>query len=286
MSSRWSGREGMSPYYQKLRRALGQDLLIIPSVAALIHDEHGRLLLQEKHDGSWSLPAGAIEPGESPEEAVRREVLEETGFTCGECVVVEVLGGPAFRHTYPNQDQVEYALVLFRCGVEEAGAIRDREETKSLRYFRREEMPDLALPYSLDTLFPGNPEQGIRPQYHFRNSDRGLLAWDVRKLIEAAEGLPTFELPLDEIRELDEPFWFDLEGDAPTCRKIAGHSRLIQEVDLSHPILIDPDGRVMDGMHRVCKALELGRKSIPARRLPELPEPDFAGVSPGDLPYG
>lgn len=58
----------------------------------------------------------------------------------------------------------------------------------------------------------------MRAQYHLRNSERGLLAWDVRKLIQLVKGLPVFELRLEDIRELDECFWFDAEGDRPTCR--------------------------------------------------------------------
>lgn len=107
----------MSPYYQKLRSALGEDLMLIPATAAVIHDREGRLLLQEKHDGSWSLPAGAIEPGESPEDAVVREVAEETGLTCVSSAASAVLGGPDFRHVYSNGDSVEYVIVLFRCKV-------------------------------------------------------------------------------------------------------------------------------------------------------------------------
>lgn len=143
----------MSPYYQTLRQAVGHELLMMPAVAAVIHDERGRLLLQEKHDGSWSLPAGAIEPGETPSEAVAREVLEETGLRCTDCEVVSTLGGHAFRHTYANGDQVEYVLVLFRCHAVPCTDIADEEETRSLRYFRREEMPPLGLPYDLDQLF-------------------------------------------------------------------------------------------------------------------------------------
>jgi hypothetical protein len=41
----------------------------------------------------------------------------------------------------------------------------------------------------------------------------------------------------------------------------------------------------MDGIHRVCKALNQGLASIRAYRLPELPEPDFVGVPPAALPY-
>ena len=56
----------LSPYVAALRRRVGQDLLLLPGVAAVIHDGDGRVLLQQRSDdGSWSLPAGAIEPGES-----------------------------------------------------------------------------------------------------------------------------------------------------------------------------------------------------------------------------
>lgn len=125
----------------------------------------------------------------------------------------------------------------------------------------------------------------MRPQYHFRNSDRGLLAWDVRKLVLIASDIPPVEVSLVKITELDECFWYDLEGATPTCRSIAMHARLMEEADLTYPIILDPSGRVMDGMHRVCKALNLGMDSIRACRLLELPEPDFVGVPPEDLPY-
>lgn len=113
----------------------------------------------------------------------------------------------------------------------------------------------------------------------------GLLAWDVRRLILAAKQCTPFDLPLSEIRELDQPFWFEHEGDLPTCRKIAEHARLIADCSLSYPIILDPAGRVMDGMHRVCRALMEDRTSISAVRLPVLPEPDFTGIPADELPY-
>ena len=57
---------GMSDFYRGLRERIGPDLLLIPGVAAVIRDDDGRFLVQQRHDGSWSLPAGAVEPGETP----------------------------------------------------------------------------------------------------------------------------------------------------------------------------------------------------------------------------
>ncbi|HPF32639.1 MAG TPA: hypothetical protein PK907_06435 [Candidatus Sabulitectum sp.] len=125
----------------------------------------------------------------------------------------------------------------------------------------------------------------MRKQYHFRQSERGLIAWDVHRLIELSSGLPVHRIPLESISELDEVFWYDLEGDRPTCRSVALHARLMEEVDLAHPIILSSDGRVMDGMHRVCRALVLGLDSVPAVRFPSDPDPDHVGVAPDELPY-
>ena len=57
---------------------------MVPCVGALVHDAAGRLLLIQRghapHAGLWSVPGGRVEPGETPEAAVEREVREETGL--------------------------------------------------------------------------------------------------------------------------------------------------------------------------------------------------------------
>jgi 8-oxo-dGTP pyrophosphatase MutT (NUDIX family) len=141
-------------YIGWLRKNVGNGLILSPSVEAVIHDHDGRLLLQEKSSGeAWSLPAGGIELGENPQEAITREVVEETGYAIRIHGILGVFGGRAFRCTYPNGDQVEYVATLFQCKIIGGSGIPTDTEIKSTRYFKRHEMPELALPYSIDDLF-------------------------------------------------------------------------------------------------------------------------------------
>lgn len=144
----------MSPHYQNIRDHIGSGLLLIPSVAAIIRDSTGAILLQEKSDGSWSLPAGAIEPGESPSEALTREVFEETGLIVDGLRMIGAFGGSDFRHTYPNGDQVEYTVLLYECTARPSSNPSIDEETVSLQFFSEERFPGLGLPYPQQLLYP------------------------------------------------------------------------------------------------------------------------------------
>lgn len=144
----------MSPYYRALREVFGTGLLLVPGVAGIVHDAQGRLLLQRKHDGSWSLPAGAIEPGESPQQAMARELLEETGIEAQAIHLVACHGGAAFRHVHPaNGHAVEYVILLFHCVGRIRGDAVLNPETAELRYFSRDTFPGLQLPYPVDLLY-------------------------------------------------------------------------------------------------------------------------------------
>ena len=153
----------MRSYLAELRGLIGNRLLLLPSVAAVIHDHAGNLLLQEKSSGEgWSLPAGAIEPGETPQEAVIREVVEETGLTVVPATILGVFGGREFRYTYPNGDHVEYIVTLFGCRIVDDCVEWTDRETRSLRYFGPDEMPPLALPYPVSTFFSQGSNRLVR----------------------------------------------------------------------------------------------------------------------------
>jgi hypothetical protein len=90
---------------------------------------------------------------------------------------------------------------------------------------------------------------------------------------------------LSAIRELDEAYWAGEEDQKLTCRQIVDHARLMAESDLAFPVILSADGRIMDGMHRVCKALLQGLDQVDAVRFVRDPEPDYVGIHPDDLPY-
>jgi hypothetical protein len=120
----------------------------------------------------------------------------------------------------------------------------------------------------------------VRAQYNFFPGEGGLDAWDVRRLVVLSADLPIIELPLSEIAELDANYW-SLDSQT-TVRDVAEHVRLVNECDLAHPIILAASGRVMDGMHRVVRALLEGRPTISARRFEVDPEPDVRGVTDVD----
>jgi hypothetical protein len=125
----------------------------------------------------------------------------------------------------------------------------------------------------------------IRAQYHFRNSPEGLLAWDVRRLVRLSRRLPVQAVPLAQIAELDFEHWYGHGEARPTVRSIIEHCQLMLAADLAYPIILDSAGRVMDGMHRVSKALMQGHTHIDAVQFVLDPAPDHTGCDPDSLPY-
>ncbi|PYF06816.1 NUDIX domain-containing protein [Ureibacillus chungkukjangi] len=82
----------------------------IDVVSALIYDVQGNILLVKNRKGDsfyWGLPGGAVESGETLEEAVVREVSEETGFT------IEVAGLSSLREVFFDKKNHHALIVTF-----------------------------------------------------------------------------------------------------------------------------------------------------------------------------
>ena len=123
----------------------------------------------------------------------------------------------------------------------------------------------------------------MRKQYFFRESEQGLLAWDVDRLVDLSRDFPRIVVPLDQIGELDR-LWAG-DGEQPTWRSMVEHMHLIADADLSFPIIIAANGEIMDGRHRLAKAALQKLDAIVAVQFMVDPDPDYVGISPEDLPY-
>lgn len=133
----------MSEYVRGLRRKIGHDLLFGPSAAVFVRDHEGRILLVQSPTGNWMLPGGAVDPGERPAEAARREAWEEAAVVVEPLRVAGVFGGPEYRHTYPNGDEIAFVLTVFDARLVEGEPRPDGEETQAVGWFAPDELETL-----------------------------------------------------------------------------------------------------------------------------------------------
>lgn len=94
----------------------------------------------------------------------------------------------------------------------------------------------------------------------------GNCSWSVARLLELARDLPVMEIPLDH---LNVYFTYD----KLTAREMVMHMQAVNSADLEHPIILDEDGEIMDGRHRLMKAMLTGAKTVKAVRFDENPSP-------------
>jgi 8-oxo-dGTP pyrophosphatase MutT (NUDIX family) len=135
----------MSDYVRGLRAKVGNDLLFWPSAATVVKQGDGYLLVRHV-EGWWSLPAGAVDPGETPAEAARRETREEAGVEVELLSIAGVFGGyPNFRGTYSNGDEVAWVTTLFAARIVDGEPHPADDETAEVGWFTADAAYDLPL---------------------------------------------------------------------------------------------------------------------------------------------
>jgi 8-oxo-dGTP pyrophosphatase MutT (NUDIX family) len=135
----------MSDYVRGLREKIGNDFLLVPSVAVAIRDANGRLLLVRHVEGRWQLPGGAVDPGEHPREAAARECREEAAIDIRVGDVLGVFGGERYRVTYANGDELGFVPILFAAEIVAGEPEPDGEETQAVGWFHDAETDALAM---------------------------------------------------------------------------------------------------------------------------------------------
>ena len=112
-----------------------------------------------------------------------------------------------------------------------------------------------------------------RSPRHSRMVDGALHIWHVPRLWELARDLPVVEASVASFAELDWDCWFGADRE-PTIRRVARHCQRIVNADLSFPIILHADGSLMDGGHRLAKALMIGVSTIKAVQFVVTPPPN------------
>ncbi|MFT4272155.1 MAG: NUDIX domain-containing protein [Pantoea sp.] len=100
-----------------------------------------RILLQLRKDGSWGLPGGWLEPGEPPEQTVRREVKEETNLDVHRIQLLGYFSGPEYTFSQINKEHNDVVTALYRVDEWSGVMIHDPSESDGLTFFSSEELP-------------------------------------------------------------------------------------------------------------------------------------------------
>ena len=134
-------------YLGQLRALAGDRTLLFVGARSLVRDGAGRILLIKRSDnGHWSLPAGAMELGESIAECAIREVCEESGLTATDVTLFALFSGAEYTTTNMYGDRYQVFSHAFLVDAWSGDLQRVTEETTDARFLTPEEFDTLDAP--------------------------------------------------------------------------------------------------------------------------------------------
>ena len=125
---------------------IGKNGKIRLGCSAFILDESGEkvLLTQRADNGQWCLPSGGVDPGETVEETIIREVYEETGLHVRVTRLVGVYSDPNKLVEYPDGNKAHIVALSFAAEVVD-GTLGLSDETTDYGYFLPAELENLDM---------------------------------------------------------------------------------------------------------------------------------------------
>jgi ADP-ribose pyrophosphatase YjhB (NUDIX family) len=151
-------------YFGQLRALAGERTLLLTATRVVLRDDRDRLLLIRRSDnGHWSVPAGAMELGESIADCAVRELREESGLAATAVTAYALHTGPDYTHRNMFGDIYQHFVVLFRADKWHGELVRKTDETIDAGFF-----PEAALPQPLS----GGTEETLADLVTFERTGR------------------------------------------------------------------------------------------------------------------
>jgi 8-oxo-dGTP diphosphatase len=114
------------------------------TVDGILFEDHSILLVQRKHapfQGAWAIPGGFVEYGEKTEDAVIREVFEETNV---KTKIHSLFGVYSDSHRDPRGHTVTIVYLIDRVD----GDLHAGDDASSVKFFKMKELPTLAFDHA------------------------------------------------------------------------------------------------------------------------------------------
>jgi ADP-ribose pyrophosphatase YjhB (NUDIX family) len=120
------------------------------------------LLVRDRAEGWWTLPGGWADVGESPSEAVTREIREESGYETSAVKLLALYDRD--RHPYgPHLWHIWKAVFLCKLRDDEQGELKS--ETDDARFFSKGDMPELFEAEATNELIDRAYEHRAHPEW-------------------------------------------------------------------------------------------------------------------------
>lgn len=131
-------------YIMNLREIVGHSPLIGVGATTLVYNNENELLLNLRGDtNTWGIPGGSKELNETLEECAVRELKEETNINVNDLELITVLSGKEYYFKYPNEDELDCVIALYKVLNYEGKLNINDGESKQLKFFSLDNLPEL-----------------------------------------------------------------------------------------------------------------------------------------------
>lgn len=136
---------------------------LVPAASAVVTNDAGNILLIRRSDnGLWTIPGGAMEPGESIAECCCREVLEETGIEVEITRLVGIYSNPRHVIEYADGEVRQQFSICFACRPS-GGELATSDESSEVGYFSLTDIATMDVHPSIRLRITDYHESGTEP---------------------------------------------------------------------------------------------------------------------------